>query len=175
MLGRQLTESERSGLLAGEHAGSWETSFMLAERPELVQSGYEKLGLDGPPTFRPLAALGDRLVRWRGRRGHDITKLQQAVQALSKGIGWLLNARYGYGGPVVCYQGNPSVASAEIGKAFREIMVQECLDIVQGVTAGQVSAGDVRSIASDHAIVQPNFWARVGFATALVILVLLMF
>jgi creatinine amidohydrolase len=175
MLGRQLTEGERKGLLAGEHAGSWETSFMLAERPELVQSGYEKLGLDGPPAFGPLAAVGDRLVRWRGRRGHDITKLQQAVQALSKGIGWLLNARYGYGGPVVCYQGDPSVASAEIGKAFREIVVQECLDIVQGVTAGRVSADDVRSIASDHAIVQPNFWPRVGFAIALVILVLLIF
>lgn len=175
LLGRPFTPGERSGLLAGEHAGSWETSFMLAERPELVQPGYEKLGLDGPPTFTPLAALGGRLVRWRGRRGHETTKLQQAVEALSKGIGWLLNAKCGYGGPVVSYQGDPSVASAEIGKAFREVMVQECLGIVQAVTEGQLNAVDVRSIASDHVIVQPHFWPRVGFAVALVIFVLLLF
>lgn len=175
MLGRPLTDNERRGLLAGEHAGSWETSFMLADRPQLVAAAYGTLGLAGPPTFTPLAALGKRLVRWRAQRGKATAKLQDAVQGLSTGIGWLLNTKYGYGGPVVSYQGDPSVASAEIGKAFREIMVQECLSMVQAVTDGRVEATDVRSIASDHAIVQPQFWPRVGFAAAVILLAILLF
>ena len=174
MLGRPLTDAERRGLLAGEHAGSWETSFMLADRPELVETAYGSLGLGGPPAFMPLAALGERLVRWRARRGHATANLQESVKALSRGIGWLLNAKYGYGGPVVSYQGDPSVASAEIGKAFREIMVQECLAMVQSVIDGRVKATDIRSIASDHAIVQPQFWPRVGFALAVVVLAVLL-
>jgi creatinine amidohydrolase/Fe(II)-dependent formamide hydrolase-like protein len=175
LLGRPLTDAERRGLLAGEHAGSWETSFMLAERPELVEPGYGQLGLDGPPPFKPLARLGERLVRWRSRRGRQTAKLQEAFHALSGGIGWLLNARYGYGGPVVSYQGDPSVASAELGKAFREVMAQECLAMVEAVTAGRVGATEVRSIASDYAVIQPHFWPRLGFALAAVVLAIVFF
>ena len=40
------------------------------------------------------------------------------------------------------------------------------------VTAGRMQATDVRSIASDPAIIQPNFWPRLGVA-ALVVLALL--
>ena len=172
LLGRALTDGERRGLLNGEHAGSWETSFMLAQQPELVEANYPELPLDGPPHFKPLAALGERIVQWRARRGHDTANLKVVLDGLAGGVGWLLNAHYGYGGPVVTYQGDPSVASAEIGKAFREVMVQECLGIVEAVTAGRTSATEVRSIASDPAIIQPNFWPRLGLA-ALVVLALL--
>lgn len=172
-MGRALTDAEKRGLLSGEHAGSWETSFMLAEKPELVESNYPELPLDGPPAFKPLAKLGELVVRWRSQRGHDAAKLEMIFQSLSRGIGWLLNAHYGYGGPVVTYQGDPSVASAAIGRAFREVMVQECLAIVEAVTAGAQRAVDVRSIASDPAIIQPYFWPRLGLAAALLALLIL--
>ena len=145
---------------------------MLAQQPELVEPNYPELHLDGPPHFKPLAVLGERFVQWRARRGHDTAKLKTVVDGLAGGIGWLLNAHYGYGGPVVSYQGDPSVACAEIGKAFREVMVQECLSIVEAVTAGRTAATEVRSIASDPPIIQPNFWPRLGLA-ALVVLALL--
>lgn len=175
LLGRALTDGEKRGLLAGEHAGSWETSFMLAERPELVEPTYRDLELDGPPHFKPIAAFGGRLVQWRTRRGHAATKLQTTVDGLAGGIGWLLNARYGYGGrPPVTYQGDPSVASAEIGTAFREVMVQECLSIVEAVTEGKMDATEVRSIASDPTIIQPHFWSKVGVAAAAALALLLL-
>jgi creatinine amidohydrolase len=174
LLGRALTDAERSGLLAGEHAGTWETSFMLAENPELVEPCYRNLHTDGPPALAPLSRLADRLVRWRTRRGGDAADLHKALHELSHGLGWLLNVAYGYGGATVTYQGDPSVASAEIGHAFREVMVRECLTIIEGVTAGELRAADVRTIASDHAFIQPRFWPKVGLAAVVVLALMLL-
>lgn len=174
LLGRALTDAERHGLLHGEHAGSWETSFMLAEKPELVESNYRELALDHPPVFKPLAQIGERIARWQAGRGRDASKLKEGFDGIAGGIGWLLNAHYGYGGPAVSYKGDPAVASAEIGRAFREVMVQECLGMVEGVTTGTVRASDVRSIASDHVPIQPNFGRNIGLAAAAVVLALLM-
>lgn len=165
-LGRKLTEDEKANLVGGEHAGGWETSFMLAQNPELVEPSYPSLEKTAPPALRPLAALGARFVHWRASRGHDVSQLAEVVGSFSKGIGWLLNAHYGYGGPVVTYQGTPAVASAELGRAFRDVMVDECLQIVESVTSGRKSAEDVRSIASDAPIIQPYFWSRVAGAVA---------
>jgi len=174
LLGRALSDAERHGLLHGEHAGSWETSFMLADRPDLVDPCYKDLGLDAPPAFRPIAAVGARLLEWQKRRGRSAVKLQEAFESLARGIGWLLNAHYGYGGPAVTYQGDPSVASAEIGVVFRELMVRECLTLVEAVTEGKTLATDVRSIASDHAPIQPHFWDKIGLAAAVLLALLVL-
>jgi len=174
LLGRALTDTERHGLLNGEHAGSWETSFMLADRPELVEPNYRELGLVVPPTFRPLARLGELLVAARTRRGRDASKLREMFDGFAGGIGWLLNAHFGYGGPAVTYHGDPSVASADIGVAFREIMARECLTMVEAVVTGDVHASAVRSIASDHAAIQPHFWPKLGLAAAAVLALLIL-
>lgn len=173
LLGRALTLRERTGLLCGEHAGAWETSFMLAERPELVEPGHERLAARQPPAWRPLVAAGDRVARWRERSGGDAAKLREMVRGLGGGIGWLLNARFGYGGGEVSYKGDPSVASADLGQAFREILAEDCLAIVEAVCAGELAAADVRSIASDHAVIQPRFAARLGLAALAIALLLL--
>ncbi|HEY8517614.1 MAG TPA: creatininase family protein [Candidatus Binatia bacterium] len=174
LIGRALTERERTGLLSGEHAAAWETSFMLAQDARLVEPGYETLPPLQPPVWRPLARVGAWAVRLRERTGGDAAKLREAVEALSGAIGWLLNARYGYGGEAVTYKGDPSVASAEIGHAFREILAEDCLEIVENVCLGRVAAHEVRSIASEHAVIQPGFAARVGIAAALVVALLLL-
>ena len=155
-LGRSLNDRERDGLLAGEHAGTMETSFALAERPEQVDGSYTALALDGPPAFAPLQAVSKAM----GGAGNG--------EALAHSVGWLLNAHYGYGRPYkVTYQGDPSAGSAELGHAIRETMAQGCLNYVEAVTSGEIAAADVRSIASDPAIIQPGFWQRIALGAAL--------
>jgi creatinine amidohydrolase/Fe(II)-dependent formamide hydrolase-like protein len=173
LLGRPLSEHERAALLCGEHAGTWETSFMLAQHPELVDAGWPRLGRLAPPAWAPLRALGERVVGWRERRGADVASLRTAVEGISGGLGWVLNARWGYGGAEVSYKGDPSAASAEIGHAFRELLAADCLEIVEAVVDGRLRADEVRSIASDHAVIQPRFWPRVGLAAAAAAVLLL--
>ena len=162
-LGRPLTEKERQGLLHGEHAGTMETSFALAERPEQVDGTYRELEQMGPPPFKPLALAGKVVAPLFGRRSE---RFQEISSSLAGGVGWLLNARYGYGGEPVTYQGDPSAASAELGHAIRETMVQGCLEYAEQVVAGELSAEEVRSIASEAVIIQPGFWQRLGLISA---------
>ncbi len=165
-LGRPLTEKERQGLIHGEHAGTMETSFALAERPDQVAGTYRELEQMGPPAFGPLAFAGKMLAPLFRRRSE---RFQEISSGLAGGVGWLLNARYGYGGEPVTYQGDPSAASAELGHAIRETMAQGCLEYVEKVTAGELAAKDVRSIASEPAIIQPGFWQRLGLISAVVL------
>lgn len=172
-LGRALSEQEKANLVGGEHAGGWETSFMLAENSDLVEAGYPQLQRNLPPPLRPAAALGERFAAWRASRGHDVSQLREILGNFARGLGWLLNAHYGYGGPVVTYQGTPAVASAELGHAFRDVMADECLQIVESVTSGRKTAQEIRSIASGPPIIQPYFWTRLaGGVAALIALAL---
>jgi creatinine amidohydrolase len=167
LLGRPLDARERVAVLSGEHAGTWETSFMLAERPDLVEPEYARLGQRQPPPFAPLVRLGERVAAWRERRGGGGAHVREAAHALGGGIGWVLNARFGYGGDEVSYKGDPSAASAALGHAFREVLAADCLEIVEGVCLGTTPPESVRSIASDHALIQPRFVLRIGLAAAL--------
>jgi creatinine amidohydrolase/Fe(II)-dependent formamide hydrolase-like protein len=169
VLGRPLTAQERAGLLAGEHAATMETSLILAERPDLVDPAYRRLGPGGPPPFQPLAALGVPLAGLLGRGDPQRqAKVERMVAALSGGIGWLLNARYGYGGPEVTYMGDPSAASAELGHAIRQVTVEDCLALVERVTNGELRAAEVRSIASDSVLIHPLFLRRLALAAGVV-------
>lgn len=164
-LGRPLTAQEQEGLLHGEHAGTMETSFALAERPEQVDPGYQQLGQDGPPPFKPLAVAGRLLAPVVVRNPETAREIGDS---LAGGVGWLLNAHFGYGrSDKVTYQGDPSAASAELGHAIRETAVQGCLEYVERVTSGELAAEDVRSIASDSTIIQPGFWQRLGLGAAI--------
>jgi creatinine amidohydrolase len=168
LIGRALTERERHGLVIGEHAGGWETSFMLAQDAALVDSSFVSLGPLAPPPFRPLARLGEWLASRRERRGKDASKLREAFDGIAGSIGWLLNCRFGYGGAEVTYKGDPSVASVELGHAFREILARDCLEVVEAVAAGRRYASDVKSIASDHAVIQPGFFVKAAGVVVLV-------
>lgn len=165
-LGRVLTDDERDHLRRGEHAGTWETSFMLAQNPDLVEPTYRELEYDEAPKFAPLLALGRFVMRAVSRFGGDPEALRLTWEGLAQSVGWLLNARYGYGGKPVSYHGTPAAGSAEIGRAFRDVMAAECLACVERVTTGATDAVAVRSVASDPAIIQPHFWPRVAAALA---------
>lgn len=173
-IGRPLSETEKAGLLCGEHAGAWETSFMLAQNPELVEPEYRHLEKSGPPLFRPASTIGKKLAQWQSALGGSGTKLEEISERIADAIGWLLNVRFGYGGPAISYKGDPSVASAEIGEAFRDLLGQECLALVEDVTSGRKSAVAVRSLASDSKLIQPGFWPAVGVATAAAVALLVL-
>ncbi len=172
ILGRPLSPEERAGLLAGEHAGGWETAFQLAASPDTVEPIWQGLQRDEPPKWAVLKRLAERWISWRERSGKPAEKIREFVDGVSGGIGWLLNARYGYGGPPVTYKGTPAVASIELGHAFREVMVRDCLEMIEQVTKGVVSAEAIRSIASDHPLIQPLVWRRVAWASVAIVLVL---
>jgi creatinine amidohydrolase/Fe(II)-dependent formamide hydrolase-like protein len=163
-LGRPLTERERQGLLHGEHAGTMETSFALAERADQVDGVYRELRQGGPPSVKPLALIGRALAPLFGAGSGRVRDISDS---LARGVGWLLNTRHGFGGPPVTYMGDPSAASADLGHAIRETMVQGCLEYAEKVTGGELAAEEVRSIASDPAIIQPGFWQRLGLLSAL--------
>jgi hypothetical protein len=128
---------------------------------------YQQLEPDHPPSFRPLALLGAAVMRLLGGSADPerSRRMQMIVDSLAGGVGWVLNARYGYGGHQVTYDGNPSVASAELGHAFRQLMVEDCLALVESVARGERRAEDVRSVASDPIIIHPLFWRRLALAT----------
>jgi creatinine amidohydrolase len=162
-LGRPLREDERQGLARGEHAGTWETSWYLAMHPEWVGAGWERLAEDHPPRWAPL----ERLARWlrrggAGSGGPGRLPLPDALEALAGSVGWLRNARSGYGrppgAPRVSYSGWPAVASAELGGAYAELAVRACLADAEAVLAGRIAPEAIRSIASDPPFIQPNFW-----------------
>jgi creatinine amidohydrolase/Fe(II)-dependent formamide hydrolase-like protein len=174
LLGRSLDERERSALVTGEHAGAWETSFALAENAAAVDPGFRALGPLAPPPWRPIAALGERIAAWRERRGGDGAGVRTAFGAIAGNVGWLLNARFGYGGAEVSYKGDPSVATVEIGHAFREILAEDCLEIVEGVVSGRTAPELVRSIASDYAVVRPGFFAKLALVAGALLALLVL-
>lgn len=174
-LARRLGEDERRGLSTGEHAGTWETSWYLAMHPEWVDPRWRELAEDHPPRWQPLARAAAWL-RTRGtapRPGGGLS-LADALDALAGSVGWLRNARSGYGRPAgaepVSWSGWPAVAAADLGRAYAELSVRACLADLEAVVEGRMAPEAIRSIASDPAFIQPNFWrwlAAGGGAAAL--------
>jgi creatinine amidohydrolase/Fe(II)-dependent formamide hydrolase-like protein len=177
LLGRQLTPEERAGILCGEHAATIETSYMLAERPDLVDPIYRELGPHGPPPFRPILLLARPIASLlvRGTGSESKRRREQIASGLALDVGWLLNTQFGYGGPEVTYMGDPSVATAELGEAYRRLLAEETLVVVEKVLSGELRPEDVRSKRTDFVVLHPLFFRRlvmgvVALAAALLML-----
>ncbi len=161
LIGRPLGEAERHGLVSGEHAGTWETSWYLAQRPELVAPEWKALREDHPPQVAWLVRLGERigaLLDARGVRSGTLP-VRDLLRSLAGSVGWLLNARFGWGraGERVSYSGWPAVASPEVGRAYAELPVRMCLEDIEAVVDGRMGPLEVRSIASEPLLIQPHF------------------
>ena len=176
LLGRPLTPEERAGILCGEHAAAVETSFELAERPDLVDPIYRELGPYGPRPFRPILLLARPVISLlvRGSNSERRQRREEIANGLALSIGWLLNTQFGYGGPEITYMGDPSVASAELGEAIRRLMAEDCLAVVEKVLAGELRPEEVRSMTSDLIVLHPLFLRRLALATAALGAVLIM-
>ncbi len=172
-LGRKLTECERRGLSTGEHAGTWETSWYLAMHPEWVDPRWRELAEDHPPRWVPLLRVAGwlRALGLGARRDEgDGLSLPAALEALAGSVGWLRNAKSGYGRPAgaepVSWSGWPAMAAPDLGRAYAELSVRACLADLEAVVAGRTTAAEIRSIASDPPFIQPNFWRWLAAGTA---------
>ncbi len=143
---------------------------MLAQQAILVDPSYKELGQANPPSVGPIAVLGRPVAALLRRldRKEGAAQAEEIMGELAGSIGWLLNMSFGYGGEKISYHGDPSVASAEVGEAFREVLAADCLAIVEEVVQGVRRAEDVRSIASDPIVIHPLFRRRLALATTLV-------
>jgi creatinine amidohydrolase len=176
-LGRKLSDDERHGIVSGEHAGTWETAWYLARRPELVDPCWKELADEQPPRFTPLARVAGWLEARAQKHGAEGTKgsgrmpLHDVLGSLAGSIGWMLNTRNGYGrsGSRVSYKGWPQIASAELGEAYCELPVRMCLDDLEAVVEGRVAASEVRSIASDPLLIQPGVLRAIGIAALAIV------
>jgi creatinine amidohydrolase/Fe(II)-dependent formamide hydrolase-like protein len=176
LLGRPLTSEERAGILCGEHAAAVETSFQLAEKPDLVDPTYRVLKQDGPKPFRPFLLLARPIVSvlvW-GDKSVRKQKREEIANGLAMDIGWLLNTLSGRNGTEITYMGDPSVASAELGEAIRRLMVEDCLAVVEKVVKGEMRVEEVRSITSFLVVLHPLFLRRLALAVAVLAAVVIM-
>jgi creatinine amidohydrolase len=176
LIGRKLGDDERHGLSVGEHAGTWETSWYLAMHPEWVAPEWKHLEEDHPPPFAPAVRLAGWLRRGRPAEDGEPLGFAGALEHLAGGIGWILNSWRGYGrapgAAPVTYSGWPAVASPEVGRAYAELPVRYCLDDLEAVTSGRVHADDIKSIASESALIHPSFFRWLALAAGFVLLAL---
>jgi len=129
-------EMRRStGLGAGEdgglddlHAGTNETSLMLAFFPERVREGWERIG----PARRPRPALLARMLAWAAgfldRLGARGTALD--LKYLSVAFAWVSEPG------MESYQGDPSRSGREAGERMLEYRAAEACRLLEEAMAG---------------------------------------
>ncbi|MBN2078392.1 MAG: creatininase family protein [Spirochaetes bacterium] len=149
-LGRKLRAPEKEGLTDLEHAGGWETSFMLNADRDLVSPNYPLLGSSriklGAGTIRLARFLEGIVRRVPGLRG----MLSALGMPLEEGFRFIVTAgkMYDQKKERYTYSGNPGVASPEIGRAWGAAMSREIEAVMEGVYV----TGDTQpsSVVSNH-------------------------
>lgn len=174
-LGRPLTEIERESLsTGGEHAAIMETSLMLAYRPELVAESYKDAKMDAPPKVPLVLKLG-KIMSWPIKVlgfKESASFVDTVFNSLAGNIGWFLNTKKGYGGKLVTYQGNPSAASAELGRALRRLIARDLLAEADGVITGRMMPSEVHSPFWDIPIIRTDFFRNLGLAVIVLVILL---
>ena len=136
------------------------------ERPSLVGASTPRSAGWHLRAFRPLATTGERLADWLRAPGRDPRHLREAVEGIGGGIGWLFNARYRLWRPERDLQGR---SLGRIGRDRPGLPGDPGRGLsghCRGGGGWALPAADVRSIASDHAVIQPAFLRRFGMAAA---------
>ena len=177
-LGRPLTEVEKEALsTGGEHGAVMETSFMLAYKPELVDDSYKECKMDGPPCVPSIAGIGTVLsapMKILGMKG-AAEKVNLVFDNLARNVGWMLNAKNGYGGHQVTHLGNPSAASVELGRALRKLIALDLLTEIDAVIEGRTRPEDVHSLYWQIPLTRTNFFRNLGiFSIALIVIILIL-
>ncbi|MGD0279983.1 MAG: creatininase family protein [Smithella sp.] len=134
-LGRKLSEAEKIGLIDLEHAAGWETSIMLAKRPDLVADDYKKYGptnVQLTPFYKKLGQSLDGIIRkipFVGRMLKDgDVSLDESFRLLK--VAYKI---YHQKNEEFTYSGDPSVASAEIGFAWEAALSKDLVSLYENV------------------------------------------
>lgn len=132
--GQKLSKSERAGLTDLEHAGGWETSIMLAEHPSLVSKDYKKYkssNVQLSESGKKLAQFIDRIID-RIPIAKNIKK--ESKISIDEVVRYVKAARKMYNKKKwFPYNGNPSIASSKIGKAWSTLLSGDVLSILEKV------------------------------------------
>ncbi|MDI3281550.1 MAG: creatininase family protein, partial [Bacillota bacterium] len=113
----------RCGDDADSHAGTNETSLVLAFAPELVSPGYRELPPALPPRPRGGARLLSRLAGWVRRLG--CSSLAGDLEHLAATLAWV-------GDPEMKpYLGAPALSSPQAGERMLEAHVRTAVELVE--------------------------------------------
>jgi creatinine amidohydrolase/Fe(II)-dependent formamide hydrolase-like protein len=175
-LGKKLTPREKKGLIDIEHAGGWETSIMLAEDPALVAGDYRTyassmitLGRTVKKCARIFETILIRVPVFKG-------VLRSLGLPLEEGIRILRTAgkMYDQKKKRFTYSGDPSVADAKIGKAFKTAIAKEIVTLFEQVyITGVTRPSDIVSNYSEILFLRRNFlhalfWIAIAILIAVI-------
>jgi len=154
-----------------EHAAGWETSIMLARRPDLVAEDYKKYGptnVQISPFFKKIGKMIDSI----GRKTPFIGKLIERGGVTMDEAFRLLKVQYNlYAGQKkkeYSYNGDPSVASAEIGHAWDAGVSNDLVLLYDSVYInGSIKPNQV--VSSFSALVMLRHYFIVSLACVLVL------
>jgi hypothetical protein len=177
-LGRKLKPAVKKGLIDIEHAGGWETSIMLAEAPALVSRDfrtYTSSRIRLNRTVRKLAnVIGKVVARLPIFKG-----LMRALGLpLDEGIRILLTAGKMYDNKKkrFTYSGDPSVANAAIGRAFKAAISKEITGLLDQVyITGAARPSDIVSNYSTILFMRRDFRLVLGWIALFVLAAVILF
>jgi creatinine amidohydrolase/Fe(II)-dependent formamide hydrolase-like protein len=134
-LGRKLTAREKEGLTDLEHAGGWETSIVLAESPSLVRGDFRKYKSSMIRMSEGTKKLARILEPFARRLPVLGSVLKVLALPLVEGFRILVTAdrMYDQKKERFTYSGDPSVAKADIGRAWKAAMAGEINGLMEQV------------------------------------------
>lgn len=177
-LGRKLKPAVKKSLIDIEHAGGWETSIMLAEAPTLVSRDY-----------RTYTSSRIKLNRTVKKAAHFIGKLAVRLPVfkslmlalglpLDEGIRILLTASRMYNNEKkrFTYSGDPSVADANIGRAFKAAISKEIVSLFEQVyIKDAVRPSDIVSNYSTILFMRRDFRIVLGWVAVFALAAIMLF
>jgi len=134
-LRRKLTDREKEGLTDLEHAGGWETSIVLAESPSFVSKDFRKYGssmLRMSESTKKWARILEPIF-WKLPVLKGIMKVLGVPLAEGFRIKATADKMYDQKKERYTYSGDPSVATADIGRAWKAAMADEIAALMEQV------------------------------------------
>ncbi len=172
-LGRKLTDREREGLTDLEHAGGWETSIVLAESPSLVSGDYRNYK-SSMITMSENSKKWARILEPFARKLPVLSSVMKVLGLpLVEGFRILATAdrMYDQKKERYTYSGDPSVAKAGIGRAWKAAMAGEINRLMEQVyITGTVRPSRIVSNYSTILVLRRDFMVII-FVVLIILLI----
>ncbi len=164
-LGRKLTDREKEGLTDLEHAGGWETSIILAESPALVSGDFRSYK-SSMLTMSEGKKKWARLLEPAARRLPVLGRVLKLLDLpLVEGFRILATAdkMYDQKKERYTYSGDPGVAKADIGRAWKAAMAVEINRLAEKVyITGEARPSEIVSNYSAILVLRRDFMAALS-------------
>lgn len=121
-------EAERAGGVSDSHAGTNETSLMLASYPDKVRSGWRDVGSAKKSPMSVLTRILSGISRLLKMIGAKDAALD--FYFMANGLAWISDP------DMAPYQGNPSIAGSEAGNAMYDYRVDLAVKLFEDARSG---------------------------------------